>query len=634
MDLQAPVKTAGQAYKIYAKRLEKLGITKIEDFLYHIPFRYEDYSLISKIGQIQEGEIVTVQGKVTEIKNQYTRRFKTLQKAKIEDDTGLIEVIWFNQPYLAKNIKEDDKISLSGKVEKNLNKLTLRSPDYEIYNENVQNELIHTGRLVPIYPETKGVSSKWLRRQIYKFLNLYQFSEYLPDSIIKNNNFVNFKTAMNDIHFPKKIGDVEPARKRLAFDELFLSQLSALKRKRGWEQKLIGHKFKVDRKNLSAFLSQLPFELTNAQKNAVEEIITDLENEKPMNRLLEGDVGSGKTVVAMVAVYICYLNKFQSVLMAPTEILANQHYKTIGNFLAPLGVRVHLVTSNNKLRKNIDFDVLVGTHAVISKKVQFDKLGLVVIDEQQRFGVEQRAIIRTKGKNPHFLTMTATPIPRTVALTLYGDLNLSYLDEMPKGRKKIKTWLVPKTKREDAYTWLKEQIDKNKSQIFIVCPFIEESETLVTVRAATKEFEKLKSEIFRNYKLGLLHGKLKPDEKDRILKKFRDREIDVLVSTPVVEVGIDIPNATVMMVEGAERFGLAQLHQLRGRVGRGDKQSYCLLFTEIEENNVVKRLKSLEILHDGAKLSEIDLKFRGPGEIYGTLQHGIPMLKIASFSES
>ncbi|MCL5439252.1 MAG: ATP-dependent DNA helicase RecG, partial [Patescibacteria group bacterium] len=548
-----------------------------------------------------------------------------------------------------------DKISLSGKIEKNLNKLILRSPDYEVLQSSTGNyisETIHTARLVPVYPETRGISSKWLRRQVYKILNSVTLVDYIPDSIIKNNHLINFGDAIHRIHFPKKMNDVRDAKKRLEFDELFLLQLSAARRKKEWEKNLIGNKFNVDRKRLDEFINKLPFELTNAQKKAVEEILTDLKNEKPMNRLLEGDVGSGKTVVAAITMYVAYLNGFQSVLMAPTEILAEQHYKTISDLLSSFEVRISLVTGskrpkikNQELRikkhaslfmihnSKMSFDILIGTHAVLSKKIKFEKLGLVVIDEQQRFGVEQRAIIRTKGKNPHFLTMTATPIPRTVALTLYGDLDLSYLDEMPKGRKKITTWLVPKTKREGAYNWIKEQVDKNKSQVFIVCPFIEESESLVTVKAATKEFERLKKEIFKKYNLGLLHGKLKANEKDEILKKFRDKKIDILVSTPVVEVGIDIPNATVMMVEGAERFGLAQLHQLRGRVGRGDKKSYCLLFTEIKGENVVRRLKALETLYDGAKLSEMDLKFRGPGEIYGTLQHGIPMLKIASFSD-
>jgi ATP-dependent DNA helicase RecG len=351
-----------------------------------------------------------------------------------------------------------------------------------------------------------------------------------------------------------------------------------------------------------------------------------------MNRLLEGDVGSGKTVVSAIAMFLSHLNGFQSVLMAPTEILAQQHYRTISQLLEPSKIRVGFATGSQKTKIK-DCDVLVGTHAVLQKGISFDKLGLVVIDEQQRFGVEQRALIRSKGKNPHLLTMTATPIPRTIALTLYGDLDLSILDEMPHGRKQIKTWLVPSKKRESAYAWIEKQIKNTKSQVFIVCPFIEESETMQTVRAASKEFENLQKNIFKKLRLGLLHGKMKAKEKDAVLGKFRNGEIDILVATPVVEVGIDIPNATIIVIEASERFGLSQLHQLRGRVGRGDKQSYCLLFTESKNPMTLERLKAMEKHNVGAELAELDLRLRGPGEIYGTMQHGRKMLKIASFSD-
>jgi len=652
MSLQTPVREVSRAYKMYASRLEKLGIKNLGDFLFHIPFRYDDYSLVSKIGEVQAGETVTIKGALKKIENQYTKKFKSLQRATIADGTGNVNVLWFNQPFLTRAMKKGDLISLSGKVDFDRNKLTMIAPDYEVI---FNNETIHTGRLVPIYPETKGISSKWIRRQVYKILaeEKENLKEYLPDEIINNNGFMNYQKAIGEIHFPSSLESAQKARQRLAFEELFILQLSSLSRKKEWESVSQGYQFSTVKfnKNIENFLNKLPFELTNAQKRAVKEILADLEARKPMNRLLEGEVGSGKTVVSAIAMYIAFLNGFQSVLMAPTEILAQQHYTVISKLLSPFGVSVGLVTGSikylvsgikykksekkkmpNTKYKIQDTDVIVGTHAVISEKVKFKNLALVIIDEQQRFGVEQRGIIRSKGSNPHLLTMTATPIPRTVALTIYGDLDLSLLDEMPIGRKKVKTWLVPPEKRNGAYEWIEKEINKHKSQTFIICPFIEESESMITIKAATKEFENLKN-IFPKLKLGLLHGKLKSKDKEAVLMDFKNKKIDVLVATPVVEVGIDIPNATIIMIEASERFGLAQLHQLRGRVGRGDKQSYCLLFTDSKNDSTLKRLKSMETIYIGAELAELDLKLRGAGDLYGTLQHGRNMLKVADFSD-
>lgn len=629
MDLQTPISQVSRVYKMFAQRLEKLGITKLKDFLFHIPFRYEDYSLISKINRAQAGEIVTIQGTIDEIKNQYTKRFKTLQKAIISDDTGQIEILWFNQPFLIRVLKIGDKISVSGKVDLNKNKLTMITPNYEVIFNNLT---IHTGRMVPVYPETRGISSKWLRRQVFNLLEKnIETKDYLPQRVIKENNLISLNKAIHEIHFPKTIKDALKARERLSFDELFKIQLASLLRRKSWEAKKNKKEWKVDSIKIDKFIKSLPFELTNAQKNAINDISKDLSSKKAMNRLLEGDVGSGKTVVAAISIYLSFLNGYQSAFMAPTEILAKQHFKTISQFLSPFKVKVEILTSSSKIG-NQNFDVLIGTHSLVYKKAKFSNLGLIVIDEQQRFGVEQRSIIRQKGNNPHLLTMTATPIPRTVALTMYGDLDLSVLDEMPKGRTKVKTWLVPPVKRNSAYLWIDKQV-KRKDQVFIVCPFIEESETMITVKAATREFERLKKEVFPHLNLGLLHGKLKSKEKDEILKNFRDKKIDILVSTPVVEVGIDIPNATIMLIEEAERFGLAGLHQLRGRVGRSDKQSYCLLFTQSKNPQTLERLKALETIFSGALLAELDLKLRGPGQIYGTAQHGIPNLKVASFSD-
>lgn len=651
MDLQTPIKEAGRVYKMYAQKLEKLGIRTLEDFFYHIPFRYEDYSLISKIEEVQVGETVTIQGTVVEVRNEYTKSWKRLQKAKVQDQAGVIDVIWFNQPFILNIIHKGDSISLSGKIDWYLNKMVMQSPEYEVITNS---PTIHTGRLVPIYPETKGISSKWLRRQVYKMLKdrKQNLIEYFPYSIIENNNLMGFSEAIEQIHFPKNLKSAEVAKQRLAFNELFILQLASMKRRFDWGKNLVGHPFSIAKfkKNIEQFWANLPFILTNAQKRAVKEIFTDLAGRQPMNRLLEGDVGTGKTVVASIAMYLACLNGLQSVFMAPTEILAQQHYDTISTLLSTFGVKVNLTTGSRKhkvlsskyKRKgktlNTSYfipntEVLVGTHAVLSKDIQFDKLGLVVIDEQQRFGVEQRALIKQKGKNPHLLTMTATPIPRTVALTLYGDLDLSYLDEMPKNRKKILTWLVPPTKRKSAYQWIRDQINKTQSQAFIICPFIEESESIKTVKAATLEHERLVKEVFKDFKLGLLHGEQKAKEKNLVLDLFRNKKIDILVATPVVEVGIDIPNATIILIEGAERFGLSQLHQLRGRVGRGDKQSYCLLFTEAQNERSIARLRAMETMYIGAKLAELDLQLRGAGEMYGTMQHGTSSLKIASFSD-
>ncbi|MBF8249669.1 MAG: recG [Candidatus Levybacteria bacterium] len=633
MNLRAPIATAGRVYKLFARRLEKIGIKTFEDFLFHIPFRYDDFSLISKINRVQPGEVVTIQGTVSEISNEFTKNFKRLQKAEIADGSGTIEVVWFNQPYLTKIIHAQDKIALSGKIDWYLRKIVMQSPDYEIITNL---PAIHTGRLVPVYSETKGITSKWLRRQTYNLLkeNINQFVEYLPDSTIVDHSLITISEAIEQIHFPQTLEYAEKSRQRLAFDELFLLQLSAMERKLNWNKNLISNPFSVEKfkSETDKFLSKLLFNLTKAQQRVIAEIFNDLSKTKPMNRLLEGDVGSGKTVVSAIAMFLSHLNGFQSVLMAPTEILAQQHYKTISQLLTPFKIKVGFATGSQKTKLK-DFDVMVGTHAVLEKGINFDKLGLVVIDEQQRFGVEQRALIRSKGKNPHLLTMTATPIPRTIALTLYGDLDLSILDEMPHGRKLIKTWLAPAKKRISAYSWIEKQIKNTKSQVFIVCPFIEESETMQTVKAASKEFENLKKNVFKNLKLGLLHGKMKSKEKEEVLNKFRDEKIDILVATPVVEVGIDIPNATIIVIEAAERFGLAQLHQLRGRVGRGDKQSYCLLFTESTNLQTLERLKAMEKHNVGAQLAELDLQLRGPGEIYGTMQHGRRMLKIASFSD-
>lgn len=624
---------------LMGKRLKKLGIETIDDLLHHIPFRYEDFRFAQTIDKLKENEMLTVKGKVAEIKNIYTKTGKKIQEAIVSDGTGTLKVTWYNQPFLLNSIKKDSFLSLSGKIKRFGNKLFMDSPSYELIKlstDNSQLSTIHTGRLVPIYPETEGISSKWLRSRIFAALTALhsEIIEFLPQSIIDKYAFFKESDALWQIHFPATDKHAQKAYERLSFDELFLIQLSSLKTKSERKKDKVGYKFKVERyyQNLKTFIETLPFILTNAQKTAVEDILKDLKQENPMNRLLQGEVGSGKTVVAAIAMYLSFLNGLRSVLMAPTEILANQHYQTLIKLLHPVGLKVGLFT---KKQKEFDTPIIVGTHALLSEKLAFGNLGLVVIDEQQRFGVTQRALLRQKGINPHLLTMTATPIPRTMALTLYGELDVSYIDELPKVRKRVKTWVVPNHKRKAAYDWIISKLRETRSQTYIICPFIEESESLNTVKAAKIEYEKLKNDIFPMFKVYLLHGRQKSEEREKVLSQFNQNKIDILVATPIVEVGIDVPNATIALIEGADRFGLTQLHQLRGRVGRGEKQGFCLLFTESDNIQSIQRLKVLETNYIGSRIAEIDLRLRGPGTMHGTRQHGFTdsRLKVANLSD-
>ncbi len=636
LTLTSPVTDAGRSMKMYASRLANLNIATLEDFLYHVPSRYEDHSQVVTIKDAKPGEDVTIQGMVKQIKNTFTRSRKQLQQAVISDDTGEVHVMWFNQPFITKTIIAGSQVALSGRIEEIGFPRKMISPDYEVISPNTP--LLHTGRLVPIYPETKGVSSKWLRRQIYTTMTSYksEINEYLPSSLLTDLKMEDLPEALNHLHFPTTLEEAQKARDRLAFDEMLLLEMGAEKRKSEWKAQKQAPVMDVDmhQAKLEALWNSLPFTLTNAQMRVIHEILRDVHTNTPMNRLLLGDVGSGKTVVAAIIMYLAYLNGYQSALMAPTEILAQQHFETISRLLSPLGLHVVLQTGSVKgLKKTSEKpDILIGTHAILTDGVDFDRLGFIVIDEQQRFGVEQRGKLKSKGINPHLLSMTATPIPRTVALTVYGDLDLSVIDEMPLNRQEIKTWLVPNSKRDSSYTWIQKQIQESGDQAFVICPFIEPSESMTTVKAVTEEYEKLKK-IFTSARLGLLHGRMKSKEKEQILLDFRARKFDILVATPVVEVGIDIPNATIMLVEAADRFGLAQLHQLRGRVGRGEKKSYCLLFTESDSQATRERLRALESIHSGPRLAELDLEIRGGGDIYGTAQSGHNILKVASFSD-
>ncbi len=649
-----PIENLPATSSITIRKFKSLNINNYFDLLNYFPIRYEDYSLITEIAKIQVGETVTVSGKIIEAKNQYTRSRITIQKVIIDDGTGKIEAGWFNQPYLIRIFKIGETISVAGSVKQFGPKISLEPKEYEVGDKH-----IHTGRLVPVYSEKKGLSTKTIREKIHAILVLtsevrISVAETLPPEIITFNSLIDEQTAYQQIHFPDNLDNANKARERLSFDELFNLQLANNLVKKEWQKERVGNLLKISnyKSQISNFIASLPFKLTGDQNKVIEEIFSDLKKTTPMNRFLQGDVGSGKTVVATIVCYLSYLNGYQSIIMAPTEILAQQHYQSINKLFQKSKIKnqndklklknnipiIELITGSIKIRNpqsvinNSDF--IIGTHALLNKKLKFKKVGLVVIDEQHRFGVNQRAILKEKAGNPHLLTMTATPIPRTVALTLYGQLDLSYIEEMPKGRLPIKTFLVPVDKRNSGYLWIKKQIQENKAQVFIVCPLIKESqsETLKSVKAVKIEYENL-IKIFSEYKLGLLHGKIKSLEKEKIMSDFKNKMIDILVATPVVEVGIDIPGATIMIVEGAERFGLAQLHQLRGRVGRSDKQSYCFLFTEKEDSKILERLSYFSKTQNGNKLAEYDLNSRGAGNIFGTDQHGFVRLNIASLSD-
>ena len=642
-----PIDALPRTSTVTINRLKKLGIQNYINLLYYFPFRYENFSLISPISRLQPGESVTLQGQITEIKTEYKRRRLTIQKAVLQDDSGQIRIVWYNQPFLVK-LLQDKRISIAGSVESYRSSISFSPKEYEIINYDNFVPL-HTGRLVPVYPQTYGISSRTIREKIYFVLQQYLESqdntqEFLPKSILDEFALTNEREAITDIHFPKNTSELEIARDRIGFDELFVRMLSSRLVKKEWEQEKITKPFKFNKEidaKIHEFIEKLPFKLTNSQKRSAYEIIEDLKKNSPMNRFLQGDVGSGKTVVAAIAAYASFLNEFQTLVMAPTEILAMQHFNTISNLFKNYELKVALQTQSHKTftkkkNDNNEFDIVIGTQALISDYVKFDRVGLVIVDEQHRFGVRQRAILKQKGSHPHLLSMTATPIPRTVSLTIYSELDLSTIDEMPEGRLPIKTYVVPDIKRSSGYSWINDKITHEGVQIFIICPLIEESEseTMQSVRAATKEYEHLKNDTFPKHNVALLHGKLKGKEKDKIMQDFKEKKYDILVSTSVVEVGIDIENATIMVIEGAERFGLAQLHQLRGRVGRGAKQSYCFLYTSTKEDFAKKRLHFFAKNNSGMQLAEYDLKVRGPGELYGTRQHGYSELKIADLSNT
>ncbi|MEK7497444.1 MAG: ATP-dependent DNA helicase RecG [Patescibacteria group bacterium] len=626
----------------YAKRLEKLEIKTVGDLFHHIPRRFLDFSKTSEIKKLQIGEIATVKGVVTSFINQYTKSGRMIQIVNIEDSTGTLSAIWFNQPFLRSSFKKGSTVAFGGTLGWFGRNKAFMAPEYEVIRENTRQ--IHTGGLIPIYPETAGISSKWLRRRVSDALERYtqSLSEFLSKDVISKNNLLDYTKAINNVHTPKSIKEYEKGKERLSFNEFFFLIIQNIKRKRRWQKNRASNELTLNQKEVDQFVKTLPFKLTDSQKNATEEILSDLEGKIPMNRILEGDVGSGKTVVAAIGVFATFLNGYQTVIMAPTQILATQHYRTLIKLFEKYKITINLITSDTRLQSPqataSGGQVFIGTHALLSKNLNLDNVAFIVIDEQHRFGVTQREALVKKTKKgniaPHVLTMTATPIPRTVALTFFGDLDISILNELPSGRKKITTWIVPQEKRNAGYQWLHKKIKEEETQVFVVCPLIDESEkeTMIEVKAVTKEAENLKK-LFPDLKIGLIHGKLSAKEKDRIIDEFKEKKTDILVATPVIEVGIDIPNATIMVIEAADRFGLAQLHQLRGRVGRGEKKSYCILLTESKSEISNKRLSYMEKSYSGFELAEADFKLRGPGEIFGTSQSGFPTLKIATWDQ-
>ncbi len=656
-----------------AKKLKNLGIRTVRDLLYYYPFRYDDFSQVSKISELKPGTKASIQGRVDLISNKRSLRKRIIiTEALISDDTGSFKALWFNQPFLTNSIRIGDFISLAGKVDTDFYGIQMKSPSWEKIYHKLENQditekdIVHTRELVPIYHLTYNLTQKQIRFVISSVIKaIEQINDWLPEEVRNKYNLIGLQSALIKVHFPDNKNEIEKARRRLKFDELFLIQLQSQVSKLQI-QSYKGISIEFHQKPIKQFIKSLPFELTKAQKKAIWEIILDLKKQKPMNRLLEGDVGAGKTIVAVIASYNVILQGYQTILMAPTEILARQHFENISKMLSNFGVKIGLLTKSQRivsltpfrkdnkskkemlnLIKNGELDFIIGTHALIQKNAKFKNLGLAIVDEQHRFGVEQRKELRSKSYNfikgnnskdteakkimPHFLSMSATPIPRSLALVAYGDLDLSILDELPKGRKLIKTFIVPEDKRLDTYNYVREQVKKGK-QAFIICPLIEPSDKL-GVKSVKEEYKKLKKNFFPDLEIGLLHGKLKIQEKEEIMQKFLANKIKILISTSVVEVGIDAPNANIMIIEGADRFGLAQLHQFRGRLSRGAEQSYCFLFSDSLNASSLERLSALIKSNNGFELAEQDLKFRGPGQIYGTLQAGFSELNIADLSD-
>lgn len=623
-----------------AKVMGKLGIFTARDLLTHYPHRHEDRTNFRRIAELKHGETATIRGTVLVADNLRTPRSQTLlTRVAVQDRSGTATLVWFNQWYLrnrfVKLIGRD--IVAYGTAQYGPRGLEIVNPEWEEVGDGT--DPLSSNRIVPIYPLTEGLYQGTLRRIMYGLLDtaLPSVQEILPERILDRRDLMDARTALRNIHFPESQVALAAARFRLVYEEFFLLQLALALRKQNITSGRPGISFEVKPEFTRAFYDSLPFDLTAAQRRVISEIERDMSRPTAMNRLLQGDVGSGKTVVAVAAMMIAIHNGYQAALMAPTEILAEQHYLVLTRMLEKLGIEVALLTGSarsvakRKAKERIasgEVKIAVGTHALIQEDVDFQRLGLVIIDEQHRFGVLQRAALRDKGWNPDVLVMTATPIPRTLALTVYGDLDLSIIDEMPPGRKPIRTHWKTADQREQVYNAARKLVEQGR-QVYVVCPLVEESEKL-QVKAATDLAERLKNEVFPDFNVGVLHGQMKPAEKDDVMRRFRDGEIHILVATTVIEVGIDVPNASVMLIEDAERFGLAQLHQLRGRVGRGEHQSFCVMIADPKTDEGRDRLSVMARTCNGFEIAEEDLRIRGPGEFYGTRQSGLPSLRIAN----
>ncbi len=649
MNLDTKIEELNKVGKTVSSRLKRLGIVCVNDLIYHFPFRYEDYSDIVKIKDLKDGQMASVSGRIELIKNKRSfHKKKIITEALVSDGDETLRIVWFGQPYISKNLHVGDRVNLSGKVKEDILGPQFVSPIYEKVNDNMPTT--HTARLIPMYNLTSNLTQKQIRflvRQVTDLTN--KVEDYLPEKILEENDLAPLSSALQGIHFPSCKDHLKQSINRLKFDELFILQLKSEIAKKN-RKKLKAKKIKFKEKKIKDFVSNLPFVLTKSQKVCSWEILQDIEKTIPMNRLLSGDVGSGKTVVAAMPIYDSILNGYQCTMMAPTEILAVQHFYSVEKLLGSK-IKIGLLTqsqvkitdyqfkSTSKVGQKKEFlsllktgkiQLAVGTHALLSKDVKFNNLSLVVVDEQHRFGVEQRKMIKEKGRQAHFLSMTATPIPRSLALLIYGELNISILNESPPGRKPVMSRLVEKENRIKAYDFIKKQVNMGR-QVFVVCPLIEDKDggNVSEKKTVLNEYKKLSKTIYPDLVVEYLHGKMKSADKEKVMSRFKAGKINILVSTSVVEVGVDIPNATVMMIEGAERFGLAQLHQFRGRVGRSNQQSYCFLFVENKSLKSSQRLKFFEKNNDGFKLAEKDLEMRGPGEVYGKAQSGIIELKLA-----